>query len=395
MSWFRGNLCQVSGLMLAVLLVVIDNPVPATAAQDDPVVEADEFDWQIPDWLPPPPVPADNPMTEAKVQLGRHLFYDRRLSPDATVACANCHHQSLGFSDGLTRSRGIDGIEAPRNANTLANVGYSPVLTWANPHMHSLEIQSLVPLFGDEPREMGNNGQENELFARLAEDSTYARLFNEAFPDHDGSINLATLTRALAAFQRTLISVDSAYDRYKYAGETDAISESALRGEALFFSETVECYHCHQGFNFTDTVQTSRGGFTETAFHNTGLYNVRGSGDYPARSLGLYEITGQPQDMGRFRTQSLRNVAVSAPYFHDGSAATLDDVIDHYAAGGRTLEGEYAGVGSDNPFKDSLIRGFSITQEQRRDLIAFLESLTDEKFLSNPRFANPWPAASQ
>jgi len=260
------------------------------------------YDWHIPEWLPPPPVPTDNPMTVAKVELGRHLFYDQRLSADSTIACASCHNQSRGFSDGLVRSVGIEGTLAPRNSMTLANVGYSPILTWANPHMHSLEFQSLVPLFGDEPREMGNSGQEQALFKRLSSDSTYVELFSQAFPEHQGMINLATVTRALGAFQRTLISVNSDYDKYRYGGDTTAISESAKRGESFFFSEIGECYHCHQGFNFTDTLQTSKSGFVETAFHNTGLYNVGGNGDYPVRSHGLYELTGKPEDMGRFRT---------------------------------------------------------------------------------------------
>lgn len=353
---------------------------------------ASVYQWQIPEWLPPPPVPADNPMSEVKVQLGRHLFYDKRLSADGTVSCASCHEQSLGFSDGLVRSRGINNIEAPRNAMTLANVGYSPVLTWGNPHMISLEFQSLVPLFNDEPPEMGNNGLEEALFERLRADEYYPQAFSAAFPEHEGQINLATLTRALGAFQRTLISVNSDYDKYKYGGDRTALSESALRGEAMFFSEAQECYHCHQGFNFTDNVQTARGGFAETAFHNTGLYNIDGRGKYPTRSEGVYELTGNAADMGRFRTQSLRNIAVSAPYFHDGSAATLDEVIDHYAAGGRTLTGKYEGVGRDNPYKDSLIRGFTISRQERDDLIAFLNSLTDQQFLNEPRFSNPWPA---
>ena len=354
-----------------------------------------DFNWQIPDWLPPPPVPDDNPMSVVKVELGRHLFYDHRLSADSSVACATCHQQSQGFSDGLVRSIGINGTLAPRNSMTLANVGYSPVLTWANPYMHSLETQSLVPLFSDEPQEMGNNGQEVALFNRLSSDSVYTELFKKAFPEYDGEVNLATITRALGAFQRTLISADSNYDKYRYGGEGSAISDAAKRGEALFFSETAECYHCHQGFNFTDTFQTSRSGFVETAFHNTGLYNLDDNGAYPSRSHGLFELTGKPADMGRFRTQSLRNIAVSAPYFHDGSAPTLNDVIDHYVAGGRTLTNDNAGAGRENPYKDALIKGFTISKTQRQDLIEFLESLTDQQFLTNPRFSNPWPNGHQ
>ena len=353
--------------------------------------ESAAFDWRIPDWLPPPPVPVDNPMSEAKVRLGRHLFHDRRLSADDSVACASCHEQQLGFTDGRTLAVGIHGTEARRNAMGLANVGYTPVLTWGNPHMTSLERQSLVPLFGEEPLEMGMGGRELALFERLAADPDYAAMFAEAFPERNGRVDLATITRALAAFQRTLISVGSPYDRYKYGGEVDAIDEAALRGEMLFFSETAECYHCHQGFNFTDTLQTSRSAFPEVAFHNTGLYDVDGHGAYPPGQQGLRELSGRDADMGRFRTPSLRNVAVTAPYFHDGSAATLDDVLDHYAAGGRTLDGPHAGIGRNNPLKDSLVKGFTLEGTMREDLKAFLRSLTDEAFLNEPRFSDPWP----
>lgn len=349
-----------------------------------------DYNWQIPSWLPPPPVPDDNPMSEVKVSLGRHLFYDHRLSLDNSVACASCHLQSLGFSDGLALSVGVGGSVTERNAMGLANVGYSPVLTWANPHLTSLERQSLVPMFSEEPVEMGLAGQEQVLFDKLQKDPLYRTLFAEAFPELGGRIELASITRALAAFQRTLISVGSPYDRFKYGGDKDALGEAALRGEKLFFSEKAECYHCHQGFNFTDTLQTANSGFAEVAFYNTGLYNLDGNGAYPAGGMGLYTLTNKASDMGKFRTQSLRNVGVTAPYFHDGSAATLDDVIDHYAAAGRSLQGHLAGDGSTNPYKDPLLVGFDTSGTVREDLKAFLNSLTDTDFLSNPRFSDPW-----
>jgi len=359
----------------------------------DAVIKASEasFDWQIPDWLPPPPVPEDNPMSEQKVRLGRHLFYDHRLSRDNSVACDSCHHQSLGFTDGKAVSAGVEGSVTERSAMGLANVGYSPALTWANPHMTSLERQALVPMFSEEPVEMGMAGQEQILFGKLQQDPLYRDLFDEAFPEHDGRIDLMTITRALAAFERTLVSVGSPYDQYKYGGDEQAIDAAALRGEALFFSEKMECYHCHQGFNFTDTLQTSNSGFAEVAFYNTGLYNLDDHGLYPAANKGLFTFTNKAEDMGKFRTQSLRNVGVTAPYFHDGSAATLDEVIDHYAAGGRSLQGALSGNGSENPYKDPLVMGFELSGSDREDLKAFLHSLTDTEFLSNPRFSDPWP----
>lgn len=353
---------------------------------------AEPYSWPIPAWMPAPPVPGDNPMTAEKVDLGRHLFFDARLSADGTVACVSCHVQERAFTDGRETPIGINGTPGLRNAPGLANVGYLPLLTWANPHMTSLEFQALMPLFGDNPDEMGNNGQEAALFARLAADPYYAAAFPAAFPDHPKP-DLYTLTRALAAFQRGLISVNSAYDRFKYWGEKDALSDAAKRGEQLFFDHRFECYHCHSGIHFTENLQTSRSGFAETGFHNTGLYNIDGAGAYPANNTGLMELTGDPADMGKFRTPSLRNVALTAPYFHDGSAATLADVLDHYRKGGRTVaSGRHAGIGADSPLRDGMIAGNTATDAEIADIIAFLESLTDEVFLTNPAYSDPWPA---
>jgi cytochrome c peroxidase len=353
---------------------------------------AQTWDWDIPAWLPPPAVPADNPMTADKVELGRRLFYDARLSVDGTVACASCHAQDRAFSDGRAVSEGVHGIRGRRNAPSLGNAAYMPELTWANPHADSLEFHALIPLFGEEPVEMGMAGRERLMIERIAADDWYAEAFPTVFPDRRDTVSLYTVTRALAAFQRTLITADSPYDRWKYGGDEAAVSEAAKRGEALFFSHRFECYHCHQGFNFSDNLRTARSAFPETAYHNTGLYNLDGVGAYPPGGEGLATHTLRPADMGRFRTPSLRNVALTAPYMHDGSIATLEDVIRHYAEAGRTIaDGPHAGVGARNPWKDPLIVGFSITDAEIADLVAFLESLTDERFVTNPAFVDPWP----
>ena len=333
------------------------------------------YDWPLPDWMPPPPVPADNPMSVEKVELGRHLFYDARLSRDGTVACVSCHVQDMAFTDGRAVAVGINGSTGAKNAPSLANVGYLPVLTWANPHMDSLEFQALIPMFGENPDEMGSVGQENAIFATLAADPFYASAFPAAFSDRPAP-DLYTVTRALAAFQRSLISVSSPYDRFKRMGEKDALSDAAKRGEQLFFGHKFECYHCHSGVHFTDTIQTALMPEGEVGYHNTGLY-----ADYPASAPGLIGITGRPQDAGRFRTPSLRNVAVTAPYMHDGSIPDLRGVIAHYASAGR----------AEHPMKDGMIQGFKASDAEIADLIAFLESLTDEEFLSDPRLSDPWP----
>jgi len=350
------------------------------------------FVWPIPAWMAPPPVPEYNPMTSAKVELGRRLFYDSRLSRDGTVACASCHEQARAFTDGRALAVGINETVGIRNAPSVANVGYYPQLTWGNPHMTSLEFQALIPMFGDNPDEMGSNGREAEIFARLAADPWYAEAFPAAFPERP-KVDLFTVTRALGAFQRTLISLDSPYDRFKYWGEEDALSDAAKRGEQLFFDHRFECYHCHVGVLFTDNLQTTRSALSETGSHNTGLYNIGGAGHYPAQATGFYEFTGHPSDMGRFRTPSLRNVGVTGPYFHDGSAETLEEVLAHYARGGREItEGPHAGDGAQNPHKDGMIVGFKASEQEIAELIAFLESLTDEGFLTNPVYADPWPA---
>ncbi len=348
------------------------------------------WDWQLPVGFPKPKVPADNPLTEAKVELGRRLFYDVRLSKNETQSCASCHQQSLAFTDGLAQGVGSTGEMHPRGAMSLVNVAYLTSLTWGNPLIDRLEEQALLPLFGETPVELGFAGHEGELLARLEADPAYAELFAEAFPDSE-SVSLDHLTKALAAFQRALVSARSPYDRYTYDGDASALGESALRGRDLFFSEQLECFHCHGGFNFSDSVATASTAIVEQMFHNTGLYNLGGTGAYPEPNTGVFELTGIPEDMGRFRAPTLRNIALTAPYMHDGSIATLDEVLDHYAAGGRTItEGPYAGVGAENPFKSEFMVGFDLTAEERADVLAFLQSLTDEELVTDPRFSDPW-----
>jgi cytochrome c peroxidase len=275
----------------------------------------------------------------------------------------------------------------------LGNVAYFPLLTWADPRETRLESQALVPMFGEHPVEMGLAGRTAEILALLRRDPRYERLFRAAFAADADPVSIANLTRALAAFQRTLLSFDAPYDRYRYGGRRDAISASAKRGEALFFSERLACFHCHGGITFSDAVMHERLEKPEAGFHNTGLYNIDGRGAYPADNRGLMAVTGRAADMGRFRTPSLRNVAVTAPYMHDGSIATLDKVLDHYMAGGRRIgSGPNAGNGADNPGKSMFIKGFRLNRRERSDLIAFLESLTDRGFITNPDHADPFAA---
>jgi cytochrome c peroxidase len=362
----------------------------ALAACDASPEHADSpWDWGLPPGFPSPRVPIDNPMGVEKVELGRWLFHDRRLSGNGTMSCASCHVQSRAFSEARATSVGSTGEVHPRNAMSLANVAYNTTQTWANPLLVDLEAQALIPMFGTEPVELGLGDGRDALLARLAADPDYPQRFARAFGD--ASITLERIVKAIATFERALVSVDSPYDRFFYRGDVSAMSEAALRGLDLFFSERLECFHCHGGFNFNASSVHATSGFTETPFFNNGLYNLGGTGAYPEGNRGLFEVTLRPEDMGRFKPPTLRNVTLTAPYMHDGSLPTLEAVIDHYAAGGRLIEdGPLAGDGRANPHKSSFVRGFSLTPDERSDLLAFLGSLTDATFVTDPRFSDPF-----
>jgi len=351
-----------------------------------------EYRWNLPKGFPTPNVPAGNPMTDAKVELGRHLFYDKRLSINEKTSCATCHLQEKAFTEDKKTSVGTTGEIHPRNSMTLTNVVYNPSFNWANPAVVRLERHAHLPIFGTSPIvEMGMEGKEDLLLERIKNEPVYQKLFAEAFPNEDRKFVLNQVMRSLASFVRSMISGNSPYDKYRYGKQTDAISESAKRGEKLFFSERMECFDCHAGFNFSGTMNFVGKSDEPSQFENNGLYNIDGKGAYPLENTGLFEITNKKEDMGKFKVPTLRNIELTAPYMHDGSIATLEEVIEHYKAGGRTIaEGKYAGKGSENPYKSSFVRGFRLFPEEKQDLIAFLKSLTDKDFITNPKFSNPW-----
>jgi cytochrome c peroxidase len=349
---------------------------------------ATTYDWNLPPGFPTPVVPADNPMSAAKVALGRRLFYDKRLSKNGTQSCASCHQQNLAFTDGRASSLGSTGNAHPRSSMSLANVAFATTLAWANPLQTTLERQALVPMFGDDPVELGLTSTP-ELEATLRSVPLYVQLFQAAFAPDPNPVTLDHVVKALASFERTIISGRSPYDRWLLANDRAAMSESAKRGYALFNGEKFECFHCHVGFAFTDHVSYAGKAFRDRPYHNTGLYNLGGA--YPVPNTGVESVTRIPSDMGRFKAPTLRNIAVTAPYMHDGSIGTLEAVLDHYAAGGRTIpDGPNAGVGSANPYKDPIIRPFSPSAEERADVIEFLKALTDDTFLTTPDLSDPW-----
>ncbi len=314
-----------------------------------------------------PPFPANNPPTAMKIELGRRLFYDGDLSWDGTMSCATCHEQKRGFTDPNKTRAGFDGQPGNRNIQTLANVGWFKSLTWGGPQVDTLEHQALIPIEGLVPVEMGFAGRPEGLLAqRLADQACYPELFKAAFPERGGRIDMDTITMALSTFQRSLVSLDAPYDRYR-RGDAVAISEQAKRGEKLFAEK--QCASCHAGPHFTDAALP--GVKARDAFHRLAWPTEEGE-DY-----GLGRITQKEEDIGKFRTPGLRNVALSAPYMHNGEVATLADAVRHHYA--------------DANAGDARLK-LAVSDAEVADLVAFLETLTDRGFVSDARFARPGPA---
>ncbi|MEP6914751.1 MAG: MbnH family di-heme enzyme [Acidobacteriota bacterium] len=336
------------------------------------------FAWQLPRGLPVPRVPADNPISAAKVRLGRSLFYDKRLSGNGTFSCASCHQQAHAFTDARAHALGSTGQAHARSSMSLANVAYNASYGWADAGTRTLEAQMTVPMLNEHPIEMGLKGHEAEVVARLAEDPDDARLFRDAFAAEPEPVTLANVIRAIASFERTLMSANAPLDRYLYRDERDALGPAAVRGMQLFFSDRLACARCHSGFNLSGPTVHDGSPPVAPSFHNTGLYDVDGRGSYPASDRGLFDKTHLPADMGRFRAPTLRNIAVTPPYMHDGSVPTLEAAVAHYASGG-----------VKSVFKSPRLKGFTLSGTETADLLAFLDSLTDQEFLSNSAFGQP------
>ena len=387
----QSRLCGLAGVLIAASCTVLGcaKAAPIRLVEKQ-AVAGPVFDFRLPPGFPEPLVPADNPLSAVKVRLGRRLFYDRALSGNGTFSCASCHRQELAFTDGRAQAVGSTGELHPRSTMSLANAAYDATLTWADPELRTLEDQARVPMFNRHPVELGLADREEQVLERFRSDLDYVRMFRAAFDAEPVPVTMDSIVGALASFVRTLISGDSPYHRLVYRGEMDALSESARRGMRLFFSERLGCANCHAGFMLSGPVVFEGAAEIEPTFHNTGLYDIDGKGAYPPGNRGLYERTGRPEDMGRFRAPTLSNVAITAPYMHDGSIESLKELVDFYAAGGRLVEsGPWAGDGRRNPYKSDLIRGFEIADGEEADLIHFLESLTDPGFLTNPSFSAP------
>lgn len=323
-------------------------------------------------------MPKDNPMSSAKVELGRLLFRETRLSVTGGYACSNCHAAEHAYSDAKPKALGALGDQTRRAAMSLTNVAYNAAYTWGDSSIVTLEAQMRQPLFNEHPIELGLKGREAQVIEWLSADERYRQDFARAFAGETPAVSTDHFIKAIAAYERTLISGRSAFDRYVFDDEHDALSPSAKRGMALFYSKRVGCAQCHSGVNFDGPIRFQGHEAAKALFANTGLYSVDGRGAYPVDDRGLYEVTGQKADMGRFRVPTLRNVALTAPYMHDGSIATLDEVIDHYAMGGRQWPD---GPSARNHLVDRRIRAFQISSAEKQDLIAFLQSLSDPQFV--------------
>ncbi len=269
--------------------------------------------FEFPSHVPPPVVPADNPMTTARIELGRHLFYEQRLSVTGEIACGSCHHQDKAFTDGQATSEGADGKHGARSAMSLANLAWMSTYTWGNPILETLEQQALVPLFLDNPLEMGAQNVIDDVLREFAADPAYAARFRTAFPDDPEPFSVGNVAKALACFQRALISLNSPYDRH-LAGDESALTPAQRRGLALFESERTGCSACHSGVFFTAAIRTEANPDGEFRFEVTGLYDEGASHRYPSPNFGLYEFSKDEAEMGAHRVPTLRNIAVTAPY---------------------------------------------------------------------------------
>ena len=284
-------------------------------------------------------IPPDNPLTADKIQLGKQLYFDKRLSADGTVACATCHAPDKGFSDGRSTSRGIKGQVGGRNAPVTINRLFSKEQFWDG-RADSLEDQALGPV--QNPIEMGQTLE--GMVASLKKLKGYREQFKKAFGTN---VTKEGVAKAIASFERTLLCGNSAFDKFE-AGDKMALSQSAQRGLTLF-REKAKCVTCHTGFNFTDE-----------GYHNIGV-----GMDKPNPDLGRYNVTKTEQDKGAFKTPTLRNITTSAPYFHDGSTKTLEEVIEFYDRGGII-----------NPHLSKEIRPLGLTAQGKADVMAFLKSLS-------------------
>lgn len=335
--------------MLLYVLALALAAAPAPVRADD--FGGSDYPYKVPLGLKfAPDVPSDNPITDAKVALGKLLYFDKRISGDGTVSCATCHDPTKGWTDRSPVSTGIKGQRGTRSAPTVLNSAYMDVQFWDG-RAPSLEEQAKGPI--QNPIEMGSTHE--ATVKRIASVKGYAPLFKAAFGDD--KVDIDRVAKAIASFERTILTGNAPYDRWQ-AGDKKALSAAAVRGMALFNDpKKADCAVCHSGFNFSDS-----------AFHNLGVGMKAAKPD-----LGRFDVTKKDKDRGAFKTPTLRNLADTAPYMHDGSVATLKDVVELYNRGG-----------DKNPWLDGQIRPLHLTPGEVDDVVAFLDALNGDKVLIAP-----------
>ncbi len=340
--------------------------------------------WTEPLGLPPVPIPADNPQTPEKVALGDRLFHDPSFSADGKVSCATCHAQARAFTDNLPVSTGFDGRTGTRNAPTVINSAYMTTLFWDG-REPDLEGQSKQPPVN--PVE-GGLADHTPILAVIRDDAGYVAGFESVFGVDAGEITMDHVAKAIASFERTVISGDSPFDRYYYGGEPGAMTEQQVRGLDVFVNKG-RCVSCH-------TIEQTQALFTDNRFHNIGVgfKRIRGKEQETAEhfvkakregadvdiavltekrvsELGRFAVTENITEVGAFKTPTLRNIELTAPYMHDGSVATLEDVIEFYNNGGRDTDRDPL-----SGFLSGGIRPLDLTEAEKQELVAFLKALT-------------------
>lgn len=380
--------------LTAIALVIValgackkDDPPPPVDDRDDDLVAIPynpvAYSIPKPAKFPAVPVPADNPVTVDGIQLGRRLFYDPILSADSTQSCSSCHLPGGSFTDNKAVSTGIDGISGRRSSMSLLNIAYVSRRLFWDGRSPSLEDQALRPV--EDPIEMHNTWA--NVLDRLRKHAAYPAYFRKAFGiTSRKEITKELAAKAMAQFERILISSGkSKFDLY-LNGDPDALDEEELDGKLMFFDEggavglpDAQCFHCH-------------GGITNTGagFFNNGLDSVASLNDFKDKGLG--EVTGNVNDNGRFATPTLRNIALTAPYMHDGRFKTLEEVVEHYGKNGK-------GVSNEDPFIRQIgfpvpgtnpIKYSGLTPYQKKVIVKFLHTLTDTDFINNPDINNPF-----
>lgn len=332
-----------------ILLILVLFSFSCKKEKHEDIIVNQPYLLQYPVGFQPMNFPSGNELTTLRVALGKQLFFDKRLSRDSTIACASCHFQQHAFADFNQLSIGIENRKGFRNSPTLVNLGYHPYFFFDG-GVPTLELQILAPIEDVNEMDFSVPG----VVERLKDDAEIQQLSQLAY---GRSFDPFVLTRSIAAFERTMISGNSRFDQYYYQGKTNALNDSEKRGMDLFFSNKTNCSNCHAGFNFTNYE-----------FANIGLYETY-------TDSGRTRITLSTADRGKFKTPTLRNIAVTAPYMHDGNINTLEEVIAHFNSGGK-----------NHPSKDVLIKPLNLTTTEKTDLVNFLKTLTDDEFLNNMEF---------